>query len=143
MAACKKSALTIRSLARRYTLIVCVCRPSATKWWELREILDHRDGEKGREFLIGWEGVDENGDEWKDSWEPTKNVRLEARREYYERKQQVQKKKGLLCGLGPRIGISRSIMYGTRARPRSLRISGVRMVADNISKSRSASNIMT
>lgn len=51
-------------------------------WFKIRKIKDVQTVDGKRYWLIAWDGVDESGKAWPDSWEPTACVTEEAIEEY-------------------------------------------------------------
>ena len=67
-------------VALKYTLRV---RRSGKKaWYKVRYIKALRNINGAREWLIAWDGEDDDGNAWPDSWEPTKNVSEDLREMY-------------------------------------------------------------
>ena len=59
-------------------------RNTAKKWWKVRFIKGMRhEPRKTREWLVAWDGEDEHGNGWYDSWEPTKNVSKDMIEDYF------------------------------------------------------------
>ena len=75
-------------VALKYTLRV---RRSGKKaWYKVRYIKALRNVNGAREWLIAWDGEDDDGDAWPDTWEPTKNVSEDLREMYFnDQKQKV------------------------------------------------------
>lgn len=48
------------------------------KLWPIREIKDLKVENGARRWLVAWEGENDDGKAWADSWEPTRNVTAEA-----------------------------------------------------------------
>mmetsp|Transcript_36910 Transcript_36910/g.97650 ORF Transcript_36910/g.97650 Transcript_36910/m.97650 type:complete len:305 (-) Transcript_36910:265-1179(-) len=48
------------------------------KLWPVREIKDLKVEKGARRWLVAWDGEDDDGNAWADSWEPTRNVTADA-----------------------------------------------------------------
>ena len=60
------------------------------RWWAARAVKAMETEEGKRFWRIAWAGLDEDGEPWPDSWEPTANVSEDLRKQFIEdRKEKV------------------------------------------------------
>lgn len=61
------------------------------KWWPIHGIMQEHD--KGRWYLIRWQGTDKHGNAWQDTWVRRKNVTPEALDEWTAQKKEKKRLK--------------------------------------------------